>query len=262
MSLSRNTASSPNPQRKGAGTDLLLGYALVLVILAMFGPRIDQAVHYHALADQRSLFGLAHALDVLSNLPFVLLGLLGLGNLRRIEQPLWSGLAATLAIGLLLTGLGSAWYHLQPDDQGLLWDRIGMGVSFAGVLGLAIADRAGLRAGYGAVALVLLGSALALWAWRASGNLLAWVILQGGGMLLLVLLAGCRTQPGGYAFRLGQCVLLYALAKLCELADAPLYQLSGELISGHSLKHLLAALAVLPLLLALQRNRGTPALLG
>jgi len=49
-------------------------------------------------------------------------------------------------VGFVLTAIGSAWYHLDPDDRGLAWDRMGMVVAFAGVLGLVAAHRVSVRA--------------------------------------------------------------------------------------------------------------------
>ncbi len=226
-------------------------FGLGLALIALFGPTVQQPEHYHAFADQRALLGIPCAMDVLSNLPFLLLGLLGLTRLPRIADARWRGLCLLLSLGLLATFLGSAAYHLAPTDGGLLYDRLGMLVLFAGVLGLATADRLGLAAG-GMTALgVLAGGAGGLWVWWSQGDLLPWVVLQGGGMLLLALLACARPVHGGHGFRLGLCVAWYSLAKLFELGDGYLFQLSGELLSGHSVKHLLAGLAVLPMLLPL-----------
>lgn len=231
-------------------------FGLALALIAACGPVLPQSQLYHQFADQRALFGIPHAMDVLSNLPFLLLGLLGLGRLRRIAEPRWRSLGLLLSLGLLATFLGSAVYHLAPADAGLLYDRLGMLVLFAALLGLASADRLGFSAARLTLGGVALGGATSLWAWWALDNLLPWVVLQAGGMLLLIALACCRPRHTDHGLKLGLCVAWYALAKLCELADAGLFQLSGELISGHSLKHLLAGLAVLPLLLPLGSAQG------
>ena len=88
--------------------------------------------------------------------------------------------------GLLATALGSAWYHLQCNDDTLVWDRLGMVVSFAGVLGLATAQKISLRAGtwLGIFSLVA-GIAAVLW-WHVHGNLTPYLMVQFGGMALLM----------------------------------------------------------------------------
>ena len=250
----RNTHDSSAPN----GASLMLGlFSLVLMVIALVGPVVEQPSHYHAFADQRALLGISHAMDVLSNLPFLLLGLYALARLPHISEQRWRALGLSLSLGLLFTFLGSSTYHLAPVDTGLIYDRLGMLVLFSAILGMATADRLGFRAAGMALIAVLLGGAASLWAWRVHDNLLPWIVLQAGGMLLLVLLAYRRSLPDGYGFKLGACVAWYALAKLFELGDDSLFHLSGGRLSGHSVKHLLASLAVLPLLLPLARSGAT-----
>jgi hypothetical protein len=244
------------PQRSSGSTAILGLFGLCLALIAAFGPAVQQPALYHAFADQRALLGIPHALDVLSNLPFLLLGLFGMSRLRHVADVRWKGLYLLLCLGLLLTFLGSSAYHLAPADAGLLYDRLGMLVLFAAILGLAAADRLGFSAARMTVLGVALGGSAALLAWRADDNLLPWIVLQAGGMLLLVMLACSRPRRDAHALRLGLCVAWYALAKLCELNDGDLFHLSGERLSGHSIKHLLSGLAVLPLLLPLLASRA------
>lgn len=247
-----DTSALPHSNGSTAILDL---FGLCLALIAAFGPAVQQPSLYHAFADQRALLGIPHALDVLSNLPFLLLGLFGMSRLHAADAR-WKGLYLLLCLGLLLTFLGSSAYHLAPGDTGLLYDRLGMLVLFAAILGLSAADRLGFGAARMTVLGVAVGGAAALWAWHSTDNLLPWIVLQAGGMLLLALLACCRPLRGAHGFKLGLCVAWYALAKLCELNDGGLFQLSGEWLSGHSIKHLLSGLAVLPLLLPLLASRA------
>ncbi|MDP3815191.1 hypothetical protein [Pseudomonas sp.] len=253
-----NTTPPRYWHRQSLASFALCLFGLGLALAAILAPSVQQPAHYHAFADQRALLGIPHALDVFSNLPFLLLGLLGLTRLAQVLDPRWRSLALLMCLGLLFTFAGSSVYHLSPNDHSLLYDRLGMLVLFSGILSLATADRLGLAAASGVLLTVALGGAASLWAWRASDNLLPWILLQAGGMLVLASLAFCRARSGGHGFRLGLCVAWYALAKLCELTDDHLFHLSGELLSGHSIKHVLSAIAVLPLLLPLvgSRNKG------
>ena len=154
----------------------LLCAGLVFLALALWGPVLHASPHQHAFADQRTLWGIPCALDVLSNLPFALAGAWGLVLLGRVRSGVLDGATRATArlfcMGLVLTAAGSSWYHWQPDDAGLLWDRLGMTVAFAGMLGLATAQRVSARAG-GTTALVVLaaGPLAVLW-WAHTGNLL------------------------------------------------------------------------------------------
>ncbi len=239
---------------------LLLGAVLVLLAVAILGPSVAQPAQQHDFADQRPWAHIPRAFDVLSNLSFALSGALGLGCLvwRRCAgrqtgitgQP---GLAAVFFAGLLFTALASAWYHWQPDDARLAIDRASMVVAFAGLIGLAAADRVSPRAGVMLALAVLALGPLSVWVWWVSGNALPWAVLQFGGMLLVLWLASHRPLPGALAVRWAAVIMIYAAAKLLEYTDHAVYALTSHVISGHSLKHVVAGCAAWPVIAALMR---------
>lgn len=235
---------------------LLVTVATALAI-ACWGPAVAQHDHYHAFADQRSWLGLPCAMDVLSNLPFALAGVWGLlvvGFKRRVA---WDGrwtLATVFFTGLLVTAVGSTVYHWQPDNWGLAWDRIGMVAAFAGLLGMAVADRISARSGLWVAGVVLVAGPLAVAVWYVSANLMPWVVVQGGGMLLVLALALRRPVPQAWGLPLVAVIALYALAKLLELGDHAIFAGTGGWVSGHSLKHVAAALAALPVLFVMHNG--------
>ena len=236
---------------------LLLGAILALALLAGLGPHLTQAPHIHDYADQRAWLGLPCALDVLSNVPFALFGLWGLRVLGRVPVAALDATQRALAVlffaGLVLTALASGWYHGHADDSGLFVDRLGMSFAFAGLLGLAVASRMTARAGHGLAPVVLLWGMLGAWVCWRSGNLLPWAVLQGAGLVLLLVLSVRQPRSGGLAVRWWLIILVYAVAKLCELADHVIFETTAQLISGHSLKHLVAAFAAWPVIRALQQ---------
>lgn len=250
--MKQATYSASLPTR--SAVPLWLG-VLALVLLAAFLPPLAQHAHFHAFADQRAWLGLPCALDVLSNLPFALFGLLGLHVLRRVPATALARpqrqLAALFFGGLIVTALCSAWYHWAPDNAGLVVDRLGMTVAFAGLLGLGVATHVSGRAAGWFAAAVLLCGPLAVWVWAASGNLLPWALLQGGGMVLLLVLAVLPPLRGALAVRWGLVITIYAVAKALEQYDAAVFAAAGQFVSGHSLKHLVAAFAAWPVINAL-----------
>jgi hypothetical protein len=230
--------------------------ALVFLLgLAVLGPYWQQPPGYHAFADQRTLWGVPRAMDVATNLLFAAMGLWGAWALWRQPAGHWAPASRRLAglffLGLVVTALGSAWYHLAPDDARLVADRAAMTLSFAGLMGLAASERVSPRAGTALGALALGLGGLSLWVWAQGGNLTPWAVFQGGGILLVLGLLALKPKGPGLGVSWLGVLLLYGVAKVAEGLDKPVFELTGVL-SGHSLKHLLAALAAWPVIQALR----------
>jgi len=242
--------------------------------VALFGPALPAAdvAIASVFADNRTWHGLPNAMDVLSNLPFLLIGCWGLYRLNRIDRAHQQALAQfplappasdppdntldcawLFFAGLIATAAGSAFYHLLPDAPRLAADRAGMAVAFAGLIGVAVCERVSQRAGWPAAWFVLTAGLLAAEVVQETGNVLPWALVQFGGMALVLTLALATPMRGAVGLKLGWVIFFYAVAKAFELADHQVYEASGQLISGHSLKHLVAALAGLPVLAALRK---------
>jgi hypothetical protein len=234
---------------------VLLAAVVALFLFALLGPAVSQPGDYHHFADRRVLWQLPMAMDVLSNLPFALAALLGgaaLWQARHAVGNVERAMASLFFAGLLLAAAGSAWYHLAPDEAGLAIDRCAMAVAFAGLLGLAAAGRVSERAGaWLGLSVLLLGPVAARTA-LSTGNVLPWAVLQFGGMVLLVLLALRAPRTDSLPVGVVAVLLAYGLAKLLELNDQAVFEISGQLVSGHTLKHAVAALAAVPVISALR----------
>lgn len=235
---------------------LLLSTVMLLLALACGLPPLAQSAHYHEFADQRQWGGLPYAMDVLSNLPFALGGFWGWlivarstslhGTQRRMAQLFFGGLVITAAC--------STWYHLSPHNASLAVDRLGMTVAFAGVMGLAVSARVSERAGLmsGLASLVLGAMSVGVWFERA--NLAPWAVYQFAGMALLLALLWLPKRPAQLNIAWLAVLGIYAVAKLLELADHPIFEMTGW-VSGHSLKHIVASLAAWPVIKAIQQHQ-------
>lgn len=245
-----------------ATSPLILTLSACLLML-WHGP-IAQPPHYHDFADQRTLFGIPHALDVFSNLGFALLGLWGLWQTRdQAHHPhLAHGLAGyrLMWFALLLTAFGSAFYHLAPDNARLVWDRLPIALVCAGLLAAVRAETVlaarptrhaigGQEPSATRAAWVLAGLGVASVAWwsftdlHGQGDLRPYLLLQGLPLLLIPLWQTIYCSPAADRIAFAAAMLCYVLAKLCELYDQPILATLGVL-SGHTLKHLLATLAM------------------
>ncbi len=261
----------PTLSRRERG--LLFTFAL-LTLIACFGPALPAAdVAIAAVfADGRGWHSLPNAMDVLSNLPFVLIGFWGLFRLNRIDRAHQQALARfplappandppdntldcawLFFAGLIATAAGSTFFHLMPDAPRLAADRAGMAVAFAGLIGIAVCERVSQRAGWPAAWFVLTAGLLSAEIFQETSNVLPWALVQFGGMALVLTLARATPMRGGVGLKLGWVIFFYALSKVFELADHPIYAMTHELVSGHTLKHLTASLAGLPVLLALKK---------
>lgn len=227
-----------------------------LLAAALFAPGVVQPGNYHAFADARTIAGIPFAMDVLSNLAFAIVGAVGLGFLWALPPRSLSNMQRAMAVlfflGLILTAAGSSWYHWQPDDAGLVIDRLGMAVAFAGILGLAAADRVSDRAGAALGLGVLLLAPIAIKTCAATGNVLPWTLLQFGGMVLVGWFAGLRPLYGALGIRWALVILVYGVAKLLEINDREVYELTGHWVAGHTLKHIVASLAAWPVIMAVR----------
>jgi hypothetical protein len=256
---------------RGRLNPMLRRLPLILTIAAglgllWYGP-IPQWPGYHAFADQRSLGGIAHAGDVLSNAVFALVGLWGLWRLwpRRTHAALaagWPGFVLFL-FALLATAIGSAWYHLAPDNARLVFDRLPIALASAGLLGAVHAEtHHGRHRGVlvAALAFVAVASVLGwyLTELRGHGDLRAYLFLQTLPALLVPLWQAIHRSPRGDRLAFAAAIGLFALARLAEVQDAPVFAALG-VVSGHTVKHLLAGAAAACIVGRLiARARGVP----
>jgi hypothetical protein len=224
--------------------------ALASAIAVFARAPIAQDLAYHRFADQRGLLGIPNCFDVLSNVPFAMAGVYGLLMVfRHIPSNDWIRWPyATLFAGAALTAFGSGYYHLAPDNGRLVWDRLPMTIGFMGLLAAVLGERVSLTLGRLALVplLVVGGGSVGYWHWtelRQAGDLRPYALVQFGS-LLIVLLALILYRPrytGSGWFYAG--IGAYALAKGFELADGQIFA-AGQVVSGHSLKHLAAAVGI------------------
>jgi hypothetical protein len=213
--------------------------------------------HGHPFIDARTLWGIPNALDVLSNLAFLPLGGWGLWLLYRsptAAQPATRLAATVFFVGLVFTCFSSSFYHWAPSALGLAIDRAGMAVAFAGVLGLAAAERISLRCAPWVWGSVLAAGLLAAMLNYTKGAIAPWAVVQFGGMAVVLWTAAQPADKTALGVRWGVLIAIYVVAKLLELGDETVFNATGGIVSGHSLKHVAASLAALPVIAVLRHN--------
>lgn len=202
---------------------LVLGVCALVVAFLIGAPPLHQGSSYHDFADRRTILGIPDFWDVLSNLPFLVVGVMGLIRFRDLASRM-------LFFGVFCTALGSAYYHLAPDYARLFWDRLPMTIAFMALFAIAI------NHGKLVVRFVMLGIGSVVW-WRVTDNLWPYRLVQFGTMAALLVIA-TRREPG-----LWPVFIFYGLSKISEHFDQQIYSISP--LSGHTIKHLLAGIATL-----------------
>jgi hypothetical protein len=241
----------------------LLIISILCGVALAHGP-IAQLSSYHDFADQKTIFGIPHFFDVLSNLGFVLVALWGWSQLapnRRhvILSHCWPGYRLFLT-GLFLTGLGSSYYHIDPDNTRLVWDRLPIALACAGLLAGVWGDTRHKNASGPAAWLALAAVASVAWWYfteqAGAGDLRPYLLLQGLPIVLIPIWQWIHGTPRAERLAFGAALLLYVIAKLAEHHDHNVAAKLG-MLTGHTLKHLLATGAALTIVSSIVRRVRT-----
>ncbi len=229
----------------------IVAVTLVTVAAAFLLPAMPQPPDYHEFADQRGALGIDNFLDVVSNAAFLLAGIAGLvvvlSGRARFEFPAERWPWLVFFVGILLTAAGSSYYHLEPNNETLFWDRLPMTIAFMGLVSSQIVDRISVRTGLALLGPMLLVGMASVVYWIATeragaGNVLPYALLQAYAVFILLLMAVLHPSRYTRASDLYFIFGWYVLAKLLELFDG-LVLAHSHVVSGHTLKHLAAAAA-------------------
>jgi hypothetical protein len=247
-----------------------VGLTIFAVVVLFSRPPLPQNLAYHNFADQRTLLGVPNFWNVASNVPFLIVGVLGVVLVLRREDTRaqerfiipaerWPYFFVFLGVGL--TAFGSSYYHLEPNNDRLLWDRLPMTLAFMGLFSAMIAERISVRLGLALLGPLLAAGVASVVYWYYADDLRPYYLVQfypGLAVLLMLLVFPARYSGTGYLLIALGC---YTAAKFCEHPlDHWFYERMGW--SGHTLKHLLAALATFWIYRALQQRRPLPRLSG
>jgi hypothetical protein len=250
--------------RKHAGIWPFLALAIVLGVTARLAPRADLPPSYHHFADQRIWLGIPHFGDVASNIAFLISGLWGLAFLSRKAslgqftdaRERWPYVFVFLGLGL--TAFGSAYYHVAPDNARLVWDRLPMTIVFMPLVAALIAERVNIKLGLWLLPVLIAIGVGSVIQWhfseqRGAGDLRFYAAVQ---LYALLALVAALLLPPRYSRGSDLLVVagFYILAKVLEAADRQIFSL-GNLLSGHTLKHLAAGAAGIWILRMLRKRR-------
>ncbi|RLA60944.1 MAG: alkaline phytoceramidase [Epsilonproteobacteria bacterium] len=228
---------------------------LILFGLSMLDP-ISQDITYHNFADTRSFYHISNFWNVLSNLAYLLVGLYAfyalLVSRKLVYEKQMKVAYMYFFMGIILVSFGSGYYHLAPNNETLIWDRLPMVIAFMSLFAIVISEFISLEEGKRLLyPLLVLGIFSVLyWAYtqmQGYGDLRLYVFVQFFPMLIIPMLLlyfkSTFTRLRGYWYLL----VTYLAAKICEHFDTAIYEILG-FMSGHTLKHILSAFGLYLLL--------------
>ena len=249
---------------------LLIGISVLAIIAALFVPPIAQDLNYHNLADRRAIAGIPNFLDVVSNVAFLLVGVLGLRTLIPLREDRSRLILkqemipfAVAFVGAILIFPGSAYYHWAPSNETLVWDRLPMTLTFMGIFSAVLVERISVKAGIVLLIPLLLVGAASVVYWQVTeqsgqGDLRPYALVQFLPVLLIpVILWLFPARYTGTRY-LGEMIGWYGVAKVLEFSDLAVWEWTGGWIAGHSLKHCVAAWGIYALVRYLKHRQRVP----
>ena len=242
-------ATSPGVLHRKLFAIALLTIAALLAVAAM--SPIPQPERYHDFADQRTVLGVPHALNVVSNLGFLIVGVVGLRRLSKSGASFADARErrpyAVFFASLVGVAFGSSYYHHAPSHGSLFWDRLPMSLASISLLSAVLVEGLGPRIGLRLFPWLAAAGPLSVvyWMWseRAGvGDLRLYGLVHFYPMLLIPLLMAMFAPRYTRGRDLLVVLAIYAVALVAERLDREAFA-AGGWISGHSLKHVLAAVA-------------------
>lgn len=246
-----------------------------MLLAAVIVPPIPQPMEYHQFADRRIYFGIPNFFNVASNVIFLLVGVAGLVFLLCLRGAMaseaftdlsehWSYLVFFLSVAM--TCIGSIYYHLAPDNDRLVWDRLPIAMGIMALLAATLNERVSRRMGVQLLpVLIAIGAGSVVhWHWseqHGAGNLNFYIVVQFYSLLVIILLGIFFPSRYTRGADIYMALALYGCAKLAEAGDREIYDL-GQVVGGHTIKHLLAALAIYWILRMLTKRRPLPERMG
>ncbi len=244
---------------------ILLGLSVVTICTVLiFVDPIPQDPGYHQFADKQKFFTIPNFFNTISNLAFILIGLYGVisvvRNSHKTDSLIPQATYYVFFIGLMLTGFGSGYYHLSPNNQTLVWDRLPMTMAFMGLFSFIISEHINHRVGSRLLWPLLALGIISVLYWNITenqgvGDLRWYALVQFLPMLLIpliIIMFPSRSYSKKYLWYI---IGAYVLAKISEHFDAEI--MAVLFVSGHTIKHVVAALAGIAFLQLILSKKGT-----
>jgi hypothetical protein len=251
-------------QKETIGFLLLFAVAVLTVIILLVLDPISQDSAYHHFSDNGTVLAIPNAFNVLSNIPFIIVGVLGIVKMLRrqcltiVRQNKYAYLV--LFLGAALVAFGSAYYHLWPNNQTLVWDRLPMTIAFMGLLSVIISEFISVKVGKILLLPLLALGLLSVFYWHYTesngvGDLRLYVFVQFFPIIAIPIILLTFTSLFNRVSSYWWLMSCYLLAKVLEHFDEAIHDVL-VVLSGHSIKHIAAAVGLYMLLRGFQMRES------
>ena len=237
---------------KKIGSIAIIITTIISISIVLLLDPIKQNTEYHNFTDQRTYFDIQHFWNVISNLPFLFVGVRGLYSIYSNKIKIITSLKITYILfflGVSIVAIGSSYYHIKPSNASLVWDRLPMTIAFMSLFSIVISEFVSSKVGKILLWPLIVIGVLSVFYWYSVDDLRLYILVQFLPVLVIPLILlffkSTFTNTHGYWFLL----LAYVIAKLLEHFDSQIYNILF-FISGHSIKHVIAALGVYLLLIS------------
>lgn len=243
-------------KKKNIGIALIILVATTAIAGLLFMEPIPQDTKYHQFMDSKLILTIPNFWNVVSNIAFLIVGALGVLKLRTPDRlEIVSDIKFAyywLFSGLILVALGSGYYHIWPDNQTLVWDRLPMTIVFMALFSIVIGEFVSSRLGKALFLPFIICGICSVLYWHftelsGKGDLRFYAIIQFLPMLIIPIILITFNSKHTKVLSYWCLLIAYIIAKLFEHFDEQVYTATG-LISGHSVKHIVAAFGIYILL--------------
>jgi hypothetical protein len=235
---------------------LLLLIVIGSLVLLLTRPPLPQDLQYHNFADQRMLIGVPNFSDVMSNVPFLFVGIAGL---RLCLRNRFAGVAITWTVffaAVALVSFGSAYYHWRPDNDTLVWDRLPMTIGFMAMFVAILSESINERLGRFLLVPALIAGFSSVVYWHFSDDLRFYVWVQFMPLLTIPIVMSLFRGRYSLQWYLFLALGCYVLAKVFEVFDHEIFAITHHAFAGHAIKHIFAALGCFVILEMLERRKA------
>jgi len=246
-----------------------IGYVLIALItlfslfLFLSNKPVSQELNYHNFKDFRVVFNIPNFYNVVSNIFFFLVGVVGLYKIFCTEKfhliKEVKAVYVMLFFGAAMIGLGSGYYHLSPDNETLVWDRLPMSIVFMALFSIIIVEFVSIRTGKWLFFPLLIAGISSVIYWyltekQGIGDLRFYVLVQFYPFVVIPVLLLCFRPLYTHVYAYWILFSLYGVSKIFEYYDGTVLEYSG-FISGHTIKHILSALALGVLMVSYEKRQ-------